>query len=78
MTPTNGSVPPTYVAALPKLERMHFVEADLPAAMLAPFNDSVSLRRIVFEDCSHNRRLGVEQGVLRDGIEVRMVTRMIN
>jgi hypothetical protein len=78
LNPTDGSASLSFVASMPKLEQIWFVESDLLEGELKPINACASLQRVVFEDCTHGRVIGVPVDVLREGLEVRMVTRMIN
>jgi len=74
LTPTRGSVPFTFVAGMPRLERVRFVEADLAEGTLAPLGDCASLREIVLEDCTRNRTVGIRFDDLPNGVSVRRVS----
>ncbi|MFT4516213.1 MAG: hypothetical protein ACI91B_004935 [Planctomycetota bacterium] len=71
LTPTSGSESLAFVAKLPKLHRITFVQASISEQLLQPLNDCASLRSVDFNDCLIGREKRQLNGVLRDDIVTR-------
>lgn len=68
LTPSSGSESFAFVAQMPKLETITFVQASVSEPLLKLLNDCASLQTVVFHDCLGKRQQGDLDKILRDDI----------